>query len=100
MRHQIIIEVGQRLTSILVHTTRTTGPKRDEDCMNCGIHSGSGWKPPMVKISDLMMIDLQDAVKTSDSPFKACKKYIPFFEKYGKQYGGERVVNIASGCHK
>lgn len=57
--------------------------------MTCGIHSG-GWKPPTAKLSDLFMLDLKEAVTASGSPFKACKRFIPLFEKFGKQYGGKR----------
>ena len=32
--------------------------------------------------------DLGEAIKTSNSPFKACEPYVQFFDKYGQENGG------------
>lgn len=40
----------------------------------------------MVKVSDLVTVDLSTAIQDSNSPFKACQEFIPFFEKYGAKY--------------
>jgi hypothetical protein len=66
--------------------TATTGPNGRLGWLNCGV-DGSGWNPPHVTVSDLIVSDLGYAVNQAGSPFKACGNYIGFFEQYGNQFG-------------
>ncbi|TFY81348.1 hypothetical protein EWM64_g2658 [Hericium alpestre] len=66
--------------------TALTGPNGHIDWLNCGV-DGAGWNPPMVKVSDLVAIDLSKAVEDAASPFKECSEFVPLFEQYGDQYG-------------
>ncbi|KAI0790790.1 glycoside hydrolase family 23 protein [Abortiporus biennis] len=53
-------------------TTSDNGPNGSEDWINCGIHEPGGWNPPPVKLDDLHIVDFEDALKDSKSPFHAC----------------------------
>ncbi|OSD06857.1 glycoside hydrolase family 23 protein [Trametes coccinea BRFM310] len=64
----------------------TDGPNGNIDWMNCGIQDG-GWKPPFVKVSDIVAVDLHEAVKDPNSPFKACSDYIDLFVQYANEHG-------------
>ncbi|KAI8993036.1 lysozyme-like domain-containing protein [Trametes punicea] len=66
--------------------TPTHGPNGNIDWLNCGVEDG-GWNPPMVKVSDIVSVDLQDAVKDANSPFKSCEPYIDLFTQYANQHG-------------
>ncbi|RPD74292.1 lysozyme-like protein, partial [Lentinus tigrinus ALCF2SS1-7] len=66
--------------------TATHGPNGNIDWFNCGV-DGSGWRPPMVTVDDIVTVDLDDAVKQSGSPFKACEPYISTFKKYANEHG-------------
>ncbi|CDO77312.1 Glycoside Hydrolase Family 23 protein [Trametes cinnabarina] len=74
--------------------TATAGPNGKIDWMNCGIENG-GWNPPFVKVSDIVTVDLQDAIKDPNTPFKACSDYIDLFVKYANQHGVPPIL-IAS----
>jgi len=65
--------------------TATKGPNGSLDWLNCGINDG-GWKPSYVAVSDLVAVDLSEAIKDKNSPFKACSDYVALFNKYGKQF--------------
>ncbi|KAJ7217828.1 lysozyme-like protein [Mycena pura] len=66
--------------------TKTAGPNGDIDWLNCGL-TGEGWSPPRIDIQEVKAIDLNDALKSSSSPFHACSKFVPFFYKYGGENG-------------
>ncbi|KIY44445.1 glycoside hydrolase family 23 protein [Fistulina hepatica ATCC 64428] len=66
--------------------TATSGPNGHIDWMNCGIND-RGWDPPLVKLSDLVTLDLTEAMKNPLSPFMDCAEYIPLFIKYGAETG-------------
>jgi len=68
-----------------LETTATTGPNGSLDWMNCGINDG-GWRPPKVTVDDIVFEDLSSAVKDPNSPFHACSKFVPIFNKYGDQF--------------
>jgi hypothetical protein len=91
----------------LERVTADSGPNGSEDWLNCGINDG-GWRPPNVKVDDRMYTctpfvrythahkphiviteNLGEAIKTSNSPFKACEPYVQFFDKYGQENDGE-----------
>ncbi|KAF7790338.1 hypothetical protein EIP86_001293 [Pleurotus ostreatoroseus] len=66
--------------------TPTAGPNGAEYFLNCGIDNG-GWNPPPVTMGDLITVELGDALKDPNSPFKACSSYLSLFEQYGGQFG-------------
>ncbi|KAF8578719.1 glycoside hydrolase family 23 protein [Ramaria rubella] len=70
----------------LEQVTSNAGPNGSEDWLNCGIND-SGWRPPYVRINDLIMEDLNQAMSPSNSPFKTCSPYVSFFYQYGKENG-------------
>ena len=77
------------LTSLFAEDiTAVSGPNGNIDWLNCGINDG-GWRPPFVRISDLIAADLSTAIKDKNSPFKACNDYVGLFEKYGGEFNGE-----------
>ena len=53
--------------------------------MNCGINGG-GWTPPHVQVTDLITVELSDAI-SQGGPFTACSSFVWAFEQYGNQYG-------------
>jgi hypothetical protein len=61
------------------------GPNGNIEWLTCGVRGG-GWNPPNVQVSDLKVVDLNDALKSGDSPFHACRG-----DLIGKfyQYAGE-----------
>ncbi|KAL0956375.1 hypothetical protein HGRIS_002523 [Hohenbuehelia grisea] len=67
-------------------TTAVSGPNGNIDWLNCGLESG-GWNPQYVRIEDIVTVPLDDALKSPSSPFKACKDFVPIFDKYGAQFG-------------
>ncbi|KAI0358417.1 lysozyme-like protein [Trametes cingulata] len=66
--------------------TPTHGPNGSLDWLNCGVEDG-GWNPPYVQVSDIVAVDLAEAVKDPHSPFKACSKYIDTFTRYANEHG-------------
>jgi len=66
--------------------TATGGPNGKQSWLNCGIEDSSGWRPPFVKIEQLVAMDLGQAVKQPNSPFKQCGDFIPLFEKHGAEH--------------
>jgi hypothetical protein len=66
--------------------THTSGPMGSENWLNCGI-DGSGWNPPHVQVSDLIVADLGQATRDPNSPFQACKDFIHLFEQHGNEVG-------------
>ncbi|KAI0374055.1 hypothetical protein BV20DRAFT_936365 [Pilatotrama ljubarskyi] len=65
--------------------TPTHGPNGSLDWLNCGVEDG-GWNPPYVQVSDIVAVDLAEAVKDPHSPFKACSKYIDTFTRYANEH--------------
>ena len=59
--------------------------------MNCGLTEG-GWNPPQVTVNDVVTVNLYDALKDPNTPFKACSKYIDTFVNYANQHGSESIV--------
>ena len=55
--------------------------------MNCGVE-GSGWNPPQVTISDIVTVDLDDAI-AKGGPFTNCSEHVSAFKQYGEQFGRE-----------
>ncbi|KAH9931064.1 lysozyme-like protein [Epithele typhae] len=74
--------------------TGTKGPNGDIEFFNCGVNDG-GWKPPMITVDQIVTVELSDALKDNNSPFKACSKYIDTFYKYASQHGLPAIL-IAS----
>ena len=54
--------------------------------MNCGLTEG-GWNPPHVTVNDVVTVNLYDALKDPNTPFKACGEYIDTFVNYANQHG-------------
>jgi len=67
------------------------GPNGALDWLTCGLND-KGWQPPYVTIDDIVSVDLNEAIKSKDSPFKPCSSYIWAFEQYGKQFGVPPIV--------
>jgi hypothetical protein len=65
--------------------TTTSGPNGQEKWLNCGV-DGGGWNPPHVTPDDVIFVELADALKMSNSPFKACSPYLKFFQASGDKY--------------
>ncbi|KAF9793374.1 lysozyme-like protein [Thelephora terrestris] len=65
--------------------TQTTGPNGSIDWMNCGVN-GAGWTPPPVKVTDLITVDLDDAI-SQGGPFTTCSAFVWAFKQYGQQFG-------------
>ncbi|RDX55089.1 lysozyme-like protein [Lentinus brumalis] len=74
--------------------TATHGPNGNIDWFNCGVDAG-GWRPPMVTVDDVVTVPLDQAVKESGSPFKACAAYIDTFTKYANEHNIPPII-IAS----
>lgn len=72
-------------------TTSTTGPNGSIDFLNRGITSG-GWNPCMVRVDQLVAVDLSTAIKQNNSPFQACSQYVDLFNKYGNQFGVHPIM--------
>ncbi|KAK0212868.1 hypothetical protein DFS33DRAFT_1377320 [Desarmillaria ectypa] len=77
-------------------TTATSGKMGRIDYFNCGI-SGSGWTPPYMSIDQVapFIMDLPEAIKKPDSPFKSCEQFLPIFEKCAQTFGVPSIL-IAS----
>ncbi|KAF7376313.1 Lysozyme-like protein [Mycena sanguinolenta] len=80
-------------------TTATTGPNGDIGWLNCGV-TGSGWNPPNVQVSDLVLMDLNDALKASGTPFSACSAYTGYFYQYAAEYGLEPIMLAATAMQE
>lgn len=55
--------------------TKTTGPNGSQDYLNCGLY-GAGWTPPSLKLSDITVVPLDEALEDPNTPFGACKPYL------------------------
>lgn len=66
--------------------TVSSGPNGNEHFLNCGI-DGKGWQPPRVTVGQLIVVDLSEAIKHPDTPFKHCTPYISLFNKYADEFG-------------
>ncbi|PPR05822.1 hypothetical protein CVT26_010102 [Gymnopilus dilepis] len=83
--------------------TKLSGPNGDIDWLNCGFEGG-GWTPPFIRVQDIVTQPLSSALKSPNSPFKACSPYISIFEKYGDQHGIPAILLASfamqeSGCN-
>lgn len=68
------------------------GPNGHIDWIDCGISATNpkddhGWTPPSVTLEELVYMDLGTALKDSNSPFNACRKYLDAFTKVAKEKG-------------
>ncbi|KAF9469901.1 lysozyme-like domain-containing protein [Collybia nuda] len=72
-------------------TTKTSGPNGSIDWLNCGLTEG-GWKPPFVRIEDIVSVSLSNAVNSGHGPFLACTQFVHLFEKYGGQFGIPAII--------
>jgi hypothetical protein len=72
-------------------TTKTTGPNGSINWLNCGINNG-GWRPADIHVSNLVSVDLSEALKDPNSPFKACSSYVSMFEQYGNEFGVPAIL--------
>ncbi|KAG2146040.1 glycoside hydrolase family 23 protein [Suillus bovinus] len=66
--------------------TALSGPNGHIDFLTCGIN-GNGWNPPLIKIEDIVTVDLSAVAYQNGSAFANCQKFVTTFEKYGSQYG-------------
>lgn len=77
---------AKMLTCFTEQTTPTSGPNGSIDWLNCGL-TDSGWRPPFVKVTDVVSVSLSAAISSGKGPFLACTKYVHLFEQYGEQFG-------------
>ncbi|CCM06386.1 uncharacterized protein FIBRA_08645 [Fibroporia radiculosa] len=68
------------------NVTATSGPNGSIDWLNCGVED-SGWRPPFVRVVDLIAKNLTEALQDARSPFKACRAYLTLFERYATEFG-------------
>jgi len=66
--------------------TATTGPNGSLKWLNCGIDGKDGWNPPYVAVKDVVSVDLNDALKDSNSPFQPCAQYAWAFNKASQEH--------------
>ncbi|OCH89780.1 hypothetical protein OBBRIDRAFT_793932 [Obba rivulosa] len=71
--------------------TATSGPNGNIDWLNCGV-TGNGWTPQQVTVTDLVVVDLADALDDPNTPFKACEPYLDLFQQAGDQYGVPAIM--------
>ncbi|KAJ7163599.1 lysozyme-like protein [Mycena crocata] len=71
--------------------TSDAGPNGSLDWLNCGITDG-GWNPPRMTVDQIVAVDLAQALKSPDTPFSACAKYVRMFEKYANMYGLKPIM--------
>lgn len=71
--------------------TRESGPNGHIDFLNCGIHSG-GWAPPRLTFDQLNIVSLDDALRSSNSPFHACAPFHWAFNQFGGEFGIPPIV--------
>ncbi|KAJ7268790.1 glycoside hydrolase family 23 protein [Mycena haematopus] len=67
--------------------------------MNCGV-TGSGWNPPDVQVKDLVLVDLNEALKAPGTPFSACSAYTNYFYQYAAEYGLEPIMLAATAMQE
>jgi len=66
--------------------TTLSGPNGNIDWLNCGINRG-GWQPPFIRIDQVKVVSLSEAIKSPSSPFRACSRFVPLFNRYAGQFG-------------
>lgn len=69
---------------------RTSGPILAEK--SAGLQVSHSQSPPAIKLSQLKAVSLSKALSKSDSPFHACKPYLPIFNRVAKQHGLPPIV--------
>ncbi|KAF8210493.1 glycoside hydrolase family 23 protein, partial [Mycena galopus ATCC 62051] len=79
--------------------TATTGPNGAIGWLNCGI-TGNGWNPPNVQVSDLIVMDLNEALAASGTPFKACAAYTNYFYQFASEYNLEPIMLAATAMQE
>lgn len=52
-----------------------------------GVEESSGWRPQNVPLNALKVVDLNQAIKDPNTPFKTCSPYIEKFVSVGNQVG-------------
>ncbi|KAJ2914381.1 hypothetical protein MD484_g6025, partial [Candolleomyces efflorescens] len=75
-------------------TNSESGPNGHIDWMNCGIHAG-GWNPPNLNLGNVRYKSLGEALAMPNSPYQACREFIPLFEKYGAETGIPAIMIAA-----
>ncbi|KAG8756758.1 hypothetical protein FRC12_010473 [Ceratobasidium sp. 428] len=91
-------------TGAVAKTVQGAGPNGSEDWMTCGINGG-GWQPPSVEMQDLVVKDLAEDLKKSNSIFKPCEPYMGFIYKYAGENGLPAIMIASimmqeSSCNK
>lgn len=80
-----------------------SGPNGAEAWLNCGVDTDGGWNPPPIQVSDLIYVDLADALNENGTPFTACEPYLDIFNQAASDFGVPPILlaSIAmeeSGC--
>ncbi|KZT07194.1 glycoside hydrolase family 23 protein [Laetiporus sulphureus 93-53] len=81
-------------TGATPYVTPTSGPNGDIDWLNCGINDG-GWRPPDVKISDIITKALTITNTDSDNAFQPCAPYVELFEQHANETGIPSILLAA-----
>jgi len=59
----------------------------EEDWLNCGLStSPEGWNPPPLKLADIVYVELDEALKDPNTPYKACEPYLDVFNRNAQKY--------------
>jgi len=66
--------------------------------MNCGIED-DGWNPPDIRVTDLVTVDLDDAI-AKGGPFEACKSFVWAFKQYGGEFGRRLYFQFCAKMHE
>jgi hypothetical protein len=65
--------------------------------LNCGIDD-SGWRPPHIRVQDLVFKDLDSALASPGTPFQACQQFVTLFNRYGGEFNCQWSFVFASQC--
>lgn len=87
-----------------LNSSKSAGPNGSQAWLTCGLNTTTGWKPPSFTIHDVIVKDLEAAVKMPNSPYTRCQQWFPYFYKYGEMFDVPPIIiaafaNQESGCN-
>ena len=65
--------------------TITSGPNGNLDWLNCHISTWSGWNPPLINLSNLICVPLDNAIRSSQS-FAPCSPFLGLFNQHALRH--------------
>ncbi|KAF7321746.1 SPBc2 prophage-derived uncharacterized transglycosylase yomI [Mycena kentingensis (nom. inval.)] len=90
--------------------SNTAGPNGRLSWLNCGLEGmlplqivtsliylslDGGWNPPFMSVDDIVVEDLSVALKSSSSPFHACKPFMDIFYEAADKYNLQPIMLAA-----